>query len=396
MTLARLSPRIGTTLQILFGSMTALVVVAVGAPIHGEVRKLRDSARVTQVAEAGYEVFVALQNTRTQRGPTRVALEAKSPASDAFLNMLVDARAKADPATVRVVALCGTVDCTSGRGEIASGLSASVERFTALRKEADAALRAPLDQRRNGLSSQYNAAATEVIDRLEKMSVALGEAIRMADTTTAELMAVKQAAWLARDGLGLERTLLAEARSKGELTPELDRRMADLRGRALVNRSVLDELLARPGAPAELVALAGTARDVSFGSYERVRKAAYEDLAAKRQPSISNDELDRLGTAGLEALTAISNAAMTKAREHAQERHAAALNTLIGEVGLLAVALVLALVGFVIVRWRVTGPITGMTGVMRRLAGGDLAVEVAGAATRSARWPKPCRSSRTA
>jgi methyl-accepting chemotaxis protein len=382
MTLARFSPKIGTTLQILFGSMTALVVVAVGAPIHGEVRKLRESARVTQVAEAGYEVFVALQNTRTQRGPTRVALEASPPASEAFQGMLVAARAKADPATARVIALCRTVDCTSGRAEIASGLPGSAERFAALQKEADAALKVPLDQRRTGLSGQYATAATEVIDRLEKMSVALGEAIRMADTTTAELMAIKQAAWLARDGLGLERTLLAEARSRGELTPELDRRMADLRGRALVNRSVLDELLARPGAPAELVALADTAKDVSFGSYERVRKAAYEDAAAKRPPSVPNDELDRLGNAGLDALTAISNAAMRMAREHAQARNGAALSTLISEVGLLAVALVLALVGLVVVRWRVTRPITEMTRVMGSLAGGDLAVDVAGAQRR--------------
>ncbi len=158
---------------------------------------------------------MALQNTRTQRGPTRVALEARPPASEAFLGMLVAARAKADPATARVIALCQAVDCTSGRAEIASGLPGSAERFAALQKEADAALKVPLDQRRTGLSSQYNTAATEVIDRLEKMSVVLGEAIRMADTTTAELMAIKQAAWLARDGLGLERTLLAEARSKG-------------------------------------------------------------------------------------------------------------------------------------------------------------------------------------
>ncbi|CAO4184769.1 methyl-accepting chemotaxis protein [Methylorubrum extorquens] len=375
----RFSPKIGTTLQVLFGSMTALVVVAVGTPIYREVQKLRESESVTQVADAGYEVFTALQNTRTQRGPVRVALEAKALASDAFRSSLVTARQKADPATSRVIALCASVDCTSGRPDIAAGLPASVERFAALQKEADAALSLPLEQRRTGLSREYNAAATEVIDRLEKMSVALGEAIRMVDTTTAELMAIKQAAWLARDGVGLERTILAEVRSKGEVSPEADRKMADLRGRALVNWSVLNELLARPGAPSELVALAKTAKAVTFGSYERARAAAYEDAAAKRPPSIGNDELDRLGNEGLDALTAIPNAVMSMARTHAEARQSTAISRLTREIGLLAVALILAVVGFVIVRWRVTGPITGMTGVMRRLAGGDLEVEVAGA-----------------
>ena len=377
--MSQFSPKIGTTLQLLLGSMTALVVVAVGAPIYGEVQKLRDSAQVTQVAEAGREVFAALQNTRIQRGPTRVALEAKAPASDAFLTMLVTARQKADPATAHVLELCKAIDCTSGKGEVAAGLPRSVERFTALRKEADAALRMPLEQRRSGLNSEYNAAATEVIDRLEKMSVALGEAIRMVDTTTAELMAIKQAAWLARDGIGLERTALAEARSKGEVTPVLDRKLADLRGRALVNWTVLNELLARPGAPGTLVSLTTAAKSVTFGTYEQVRKAAYDDVVTKRAPSVSNDELDRLGNEGLDALTAIPNAAMSLAREHAQVRYGAALTSLFGQAGLLAFAIVVALFGFVIVRWRVTGPITGMTAVMRRLASGDLAVHVAGA-----------------
>ncbi|WP_245239749.1 methyl-accepting chemotaxis protein [Methylobacterium variabile] len=376
------SPRIGTTLQVLLGSMTALVVVAIGIPIYGDAKKLQDSARVAQVAEAGYDVFAALQNTRTQRGPTRVALEARQPASDAFLTMLVAARQKADPATARVVALCAQVDCTGGQPEIAASLPGSVARFSALRGEADAALKAPIEQRRAGLSREYAAAATDVIDRLERMSVALGEAIRMADTTTAELMAVKQAAWLARDGIGLERTVLAEVRSKGELTPDLDRRMAELRGRAAVNWSVLNELLARPGAPAGLVSLMSTARSVTFGTYDRIRKAAYDDAAGRRAPSIGNDELDRTGNEGLDALSSISNAAMGMARQHAQDRYAEASTRLMGEVGLLAAALVLALAGFVVVRRRVIGPITGMTGTMRRLAGGDLDARVDGAGRR--------------
>ncbi|UHC19876.1 methyl-accepting chemotaxis protein (plasmid) [Methylobacterium currus] len=375
-------PKIGTTLQLLLGSMAVLVVVAVGIPIHDDIGKLHDSARAARIADTGYEVFVALQNTRTQRGPTRVALEAKQPASDAFLALLGAARQKADPALSQVAELCQQVDCTSGRPEIATGLAGSVARFVTLRGEADAALVRPLEQRPSGLSRSYSTAATDVIDRLEAMSVALGEAIRMADTTTAELMAIKQAAWLARDGIGLERTVLAEVRSKGELTPDLDRKMAELRGRALVNWTVLNELVARPGVPAELVELTKAAKAVTFGSFERMRKAAYDDVAARRAPSIGNDELDRLGNEGLDALTAVSNASMALARQHAQARHSEATARLMSGVGLLAVALVLALAGFVVVRWRVIGPISRMTGTMRRLAGGDLAAPVEGTGRR--------------
>ncbi|WP_407520758.1 methyl-accepting chemotaxis protein [Methylobacterium oryzisoli] len=379
MTVRGFSPRIGTTLQGLFGAMTVLGVAALGVPVVGEIRGLRDSQRVVAVTEAGREVFAALQNSRVQRGPTRVALGAKQPASDAFLTMLATARQKADPAIARVLDLCGTIDCTGGKAEIAAGLSGSVARLATLRTEADAALRVPVEQRRPGLSGEFNAAATDVIDRLEKMSVALGEAIRMVDVETAELMAIKQAAWLTRDGIGLERTTLAEARAKGDLSPALDRTIADLRGRALSQWAVLTELLARPGAPADLTALAKSAGTTVFETYERMRKAAYEDVAAKRPPSVGNDDLDRLGNQGLDALAAIPTAAMAIAHAHAQERYEAAVRELQVRLALLALAGMLAIAGFAVVRWRVTKPLTGMTRAMRRLADGDLGVSVAGA-----------------
>jgi methyl-accepting chemotaxis protein len=375
----RFSPRIGTTLQVLFGAMTVLGVTALGMPVFGEIEGLRDSKRVVAVTEAGREVFAALQNTRVQRGPTRVALGAKQPASEAFLAMMATARQKADPAIVRVLDLCGTIDCTGGKAEIVAGLPGSVDRFTALRTEADTALRVPAEQRRAGLGGEFNAAATDVIDRLEKMSAALGEAIRMVDVETAELMAIRQAAWLARDGIGLERTALSEARAKGELSPALDRTIADLRGRALSHWAVLTALLARPGVPAELTALARSAGTSVFEIYERTRKAAYEDVAAKRPPSVANDDLDRLGNQGLDALNAIPTAAMALAHARAEEKYRAAATVLQARLALLALAAALAVAGFAVVRGRVIKPLTGMTTAMRRLADGDLAVAVAGA-----------------
>ena len=382
MTLARFSPKIGTTLQVLFVIVTAIGVGALGFPIYGALHRLRESERVVQVTEAGREVFVALQNTRTQRGPTRVALGAKPAASGAFLAMIASVRQKGDPAIARVIELCRSIDCTGGRPEVATGFPTSVERLASVREQADAALRMPLDARRSGLSGEFNAAATDAIDRLEAMSVALGEAVRMVDTDTAELMAVKQAAWLTRDGIGLERTALLEARSKGEITPALDRTMADLRGRALVNWSVLNELLARSGAPAELKALTKAAQSVVFEAYEKARRTAYEDITARHVSAIDNDELDRLSTSSLEALTAISDAAMRLTQSHAEQKREAIMTQLVGKGGLLAAALVLAFASLMVVRIRVVGPITAMTGGMRRLSDGDLDAEIAGTGRR--------------
>jgi methyl-accepting chemotaxis protein len=370
----------GTVLQSLFGAIVLVAVATLAFPIYGEFRKLGQSEKVVDVAAAGRELFTGLQNTRITRGPTRVALTAEPPASDAFFAANADARKIAEPAIARVIELCANIDCTGPETEIFEGLPASLQKLEAMRAEADAALKVPLAQRREGIAKDFNAAATDVIDRLEKMSLVLGETIRMVDPETAELMAIKQAAWLSRDGVGLERTNLSEARRIKEVTPELDRKMADLRGRALVNWSVLNELVARPGAPAELVELTKAAEKEAFETFEKIRKTAYDEAVAKKQPySISNDKLNEAGNAALDALTAISNSAMRLAQEHAEQTYATAKSALMVQLSVLVAVLALGIAGFFVVQRRITRPIAAMTAAMRDLAQGNLQIDIPGA-----------------
>lgn len=370
----------GTVLQSLFGAIVLVAVATLAFPIYGEFRKLGQSEKVVEVAEAGRELFAGLQNTRITRGPTRVALTAEPAASDAFFAANEGARKIAEPAIARVMALCANLDCTGPEKEIFDGLPAALEKLATMRAEADKALKVPLAQRREGIAKDFNAAATNVIDRLEKMSLVLGETIRMVDPETAELMAIKQAAWLARDGIGLERTNLSEARRIKEVTPELDRKMADLRGRALVNWSVLNELVARPGAPAELVELTKKADKEVFETFDKVRKTAYDEAVAKTEPySISNDKLNEAGNAALDAMTAISNAAMRLAQEHAEATLSAAKRALWIQMSVLVAVIALGIAGFFVVQRRITRPIDAMTKAMRDLAEGNLEIEVPGA-----------------
>lgn len=66
----------GTVLKLLFGTMVIIAIATLAIPIHNDINQLRESQRVVRVAEAGQAVFIALQNNRIQRGPTRVRLQA--------------------------------------------------------------------------------------------------------------------------------------------------------------------------------------------------------------------------------------------------------------------------------------------------------------------------------
>lgn len=369
----------GTVLKLLFGTMVIIAIATLAIPIHNDINQLRESQRVVRVAEAGQAVFIALQNNRIQRGPTRVRLQAEAPTSDNYFATLNTARAKVNPAVADILRLCAEIDCTNGQKEIFSGFPGSLERLAAMQKRSDAALKVPLAERPAGIAQEFHAVATDVIDRLEKMSVALATEVRMSDVQIAELMAVKQAAWLARDGVGLGRTALAEARTKQALTPVLDRKIADLRGRALVNWSVVKELISRRGVPAELKAAVETADTEVFQNYyESVWKTAFEELSNGVPTTISNDTMNATSIKALNTLTAVADTAMRLTQEHAEHKYAEAQYTLMVQSGVLAFVLLLGAAGFVIVQRRITRPLGQMTDAMRRLAEGDLMIEVPG------------------
>ena len=85
-----------------------------------------------------------------------------------------------------------------------------------------------------------------MIDRLEAMSSTLDARIQMADAPTAELIELKDLAWIARDGLGLERAQLADALVEGAMSPTREETYQRLRGQADAAWSVVRALVARP------------------------------------------------------------------------------------------------------------------------------------------------------
>jgi methyl-accepting chemotaxis protein len=378
----RLAVTIGALLRGLFSLMLLLVVGALLLPIQGDLAQRSESDGVMRNARAARIIFTALQNLRPERGPTRTTLEGKDPASAAFVSDTEALRAKAEPALKAVLQECAALDCVGTRTEVMTGLRASIDALTAVRQDVDQAFRVPLSQRRANIAKDFNAAATDLIDRLEIMSNVLGEKVRMADAETAELIEIKQLAWLARDGVGLERTLLSEGYNTMTLPPAAQRKAVELRARADVTWAMVRELAARPGVPADVTAAVKAAHEETFGTYEKIRKTAFDALAAGQTPSVTNEQVITASNVALDRLTDVPNNAMAAAERQAAQKYGAAGRDLILHGAWLAFALVLGLIGFAVVQRRVTAPIGSMTRVMRRLADGDATVEIPGTARR--------------
>jgi methyl-accepting chemotaxis protein len=371
---------IGTLLRVLFSLLFVLVIGLLSRPIWSDLQQRSESETIIGQARAARVIFAALQNLRTERGPTRTTLEAKEPASANFIAITGVLRAKSEPALAAVLQACAAIDCVGARQEIFAGLGGSIGKLVAIRKEVDAALPAPATERRSALASDFNSAITDLINRLEMMSKVVGEKVRMADAETAELIEIKELAWLARDGVGLERTVLMEGLNAKVLSPASQKRANDLRARAEVTWTMVRELTARPGAPTDVVDAVKVADAQAFGTYEEVRQRLYVALTTGQAPPVSSEELIERSNAALDHLMEVSNVAMAAAERQARLKDANGARSLLLHGALLALGFLVGAAGFQVVQRRVTRPISAITQTMRRLAMGELAIEIPGMA----------------
>jgi methyl-accepting chemotaxis protein len=370
--------KISTILQTLFGVLIAAIIGSLALPIYGAYRQRVANSEVVEFARAGYAVFIALQGLRSERGPTRVALAAPDPASQSFIAVNAKLHVTADAAMADTMRLCAQVDCAGAEPQIVAGLRASFDKVVAMRSGANAALLIPLAQRPAGISKTFNDTITDLVDRLERIAIILGEKVRMTNAETAELMEIKQLGWLARDGVGLERTFLIEGVGTQKLTPAVLTKITELRGRAEVTWSVVRELGARAGVPADVVAAIKGAQDNAFGSYGKVRAGVLDALTNGKPAPMTSDELNTISVAATDSVAAVPNAALIATQRHAEATLEAANRSLMIYCAVFAAAIAFGIFGFVVVRSRVSRPITMVTATMRRLIAGDLSAGAAG------------------
>jgi methyl-accepting chemotaxis protein len=375
----RLRVRIGAVLHALFGLMLLLVVGALLLPIYNDMRERSDSADALQNAKAARIVATALQLIRVERGPIRATLEQQDPASPDVIALTSALRAKAVQALAAVIEQCNTMDCVGRRTEIYAGLPGSMDKFAAVRKQVDLALTQPLSARPPSLYRDWDQSSTDLVVRLDTMFTVLGDRVRMFDAQAAELIEIKQLAWLTRDGLGLERSFLDRSLLSNKVTAEAQQRITELRSEADVTWGMVRGLVARAGVPDAVVAAVKLADQDSFQKYNPVRNSLYDALLKGQPPTITSDAFVKTSKVAIDRVAEASDSALAEIERHIAAQLDAVNRNLVLKGILLAIALGAGLVGMLIVAHRVTRPIGAITETMRRLADGDASVEIPGA-----------------
>jgi methyl-accepting chemotaxis protein len=365
--------KISTSLYVLFG-IAALVMSC--QALVGVSRAWTQAgiwANVEKLAAANQQLFVALQNVRQERGPTRVALDAKGAADPRLIGQFEALRAKAAPAIAALLSTCEQITCADA-ADVAK-IGPALEKVVAVRREVDPALRQSLAERRPGIGKDWNDAATALVDALEKVSLTLTDQVRMADPEIAELVGIKEAAWIARDAVGLERNFVQLMMQAKAVTPDTRAKTADLRGQAAAGWRMVRILSVRRGVPAPVVAAIKTAQE-GFAAYAQKRDAIEKAVAEGHEPPLSETELVGESNKVLDVIVGICDAALDGIIAHAKDRSAGARADLLLNGGLLALSLLVGIGGLVFASRRIARPIAMTTQAMRAVADGDLAGEV--------------------
>ncbi|KZD08352.1 methyl-accepting chemotaxis protein [Oceanibaculum pacificum] len=365
--------RITNLLTGLFGLLLAFLVAFCASQMIDAVFEQRQAQRMLTGADATRDVFTALQNTRLERGPVTSALRADGPASSGLLTSIDKVRGLSAPASEAVIEACGKVDC----GKVsASSLRAALDTLAGLRKEVDAGLRAGLANRRAGLADDWQKNATVMVDLLEGISEHFGTQMRLADPAGAELIAIKDAAYLTRDAVGLERVIVGDAIDAGSVTADQRAKMLVYRGQATAGWSQVQSLTARDGMEPRILSALAVAKKSFIDTLIPARDQIDQALAAGKPSAVSKADWSRLSVGTLDDMVGLSTSALDVLADHAANRNQAAQIKLAINAGLLLLALAIGAAGLMLVRGRVTRPMAGITQAMLRVAEGDLEGEI--------------------
>jgi methyl-accepting chemotaxis protein len=150
-------------------------------------------------------------------------------------------------------------------------------------------------------------------------------------------------------------------------------------GRTAVAWELVRDIVTREGAAPELRSAFDKAQTEFFGAAAQQMEGVIRSLSAGEMPQRTLADWQRESAGAISTVGAVAGVAADLITTRAQDMAASSENTVILYSTMLAVAVALAIGGFVLIQKRVSGPITAITGVMRRLSDNDLNVEVPGA-----------------
>jgi methyl-accepting chemotaxis protein len=372
--MSRLS--INILLKAAFTLLAAAVVASLASGAWDSWTRWKVASRNFEVVEASAHIFTALHNLRFDRSRSLRALNAEKPATS-LDQLMAQARATELPALKSAATALKAVEFPERQSMVVE-LGQKTIRLAALHDESAAAILRPKAERRPALIQELNGELSTLIDLLEKLSGRLNDQVKLSDAFVDQMLQIKHLGWTARNAAGEASTVVTNALS-GQQPVSLDgmlkytTEMGALQT-AWAALASFSSGLSLPARFAEAVQKA----EKGFLSREAadLRMNTLKALSAGQPPGIALEQYSAASGPNLSGVLAVAEVALDVAKEHAERQRSATMEKLVLLLGLLVLAVALALGSLLLISWRVTRPLLLIQVAMKRLAGGDLTTEV--------------------
>ena len=337
----------------------------------------RNANAVYRLNAISDELYKAVNNIGFERGRVNVVLQDAGPVAQTQGNRQFIATRRSDGEQALNQALAGltTEGFTKAERQIAV-IRQQRPTIDQLRRQVDAAMLLPKDQRPPQLATRWFSAMTRYIEEIEALLLIISNDISDADGLIARYTALKQVTLALRNSAGPEISLLAGTiNANAPLSPDQLTKIEQLQTVSLKYFKEL-ERLSRP--------LSSSAIPQALTELQRVYRSEYLPYRAATLPAAltggpypySHAEFLRQGVKALDQISAFNKVLTQVTRQHAEAQRSSIKRQIASQVAVSLGSFLVIVLIFWYFHASIITPLLQLTLAIRRLAAKDLAIEI--------------------
>ncbi|NTJ44219.1 methyl-accepting chemotaxis protein [Agrobacterium larrymoorei] len=366
-----------------FAVFSFAVMGLMGNQLFQEITVQQNSKRLSDLAELDRSLFDALLGMRGERGGLASAIKLEPADMASTRKNIDDGRRDLDAAFVGVKAVAERAEPAELKTAL-SPIFAKYETWLSYRAPLDAALTKSAKDRDAALGKTVLGLADQMLLDLEKAAYRVEAAITARDPAMTIFTQLRSLAWTSRTQLGsANSTLVGAVISKQPLSPEKLAEIAVQDARVFLAWSVISQIVSSSATPQSIRDLHKNAEDIYFsGAYAQQKSDLIKASQEGKAFEMNVDDWRKPAAPAQASVAEIASASLKEMTVVTADRVSEATRFIVIYGTATFIALLLSVLGFSTIIFRIANPITQLTGSMRKLASGDLMVDVPGATRR--------------
>ena len=364
-----------------FAVFSLAVVGLMGQQLARQIELQRTSAQLAGLATLDKSLFDALLGLRGERGGISSAMKLEPAEIGTTRKNIDDGRKDLDAAFAGAKSLIDGVEPASLKAGLTPVLDGYAKWLT-YRQQVDAALAQAVKDRDPSLGKTVLGTADKLLVDLEKAANQVEATINARGPAMIMFTQLRSLAWTSRTQLGTANsTLVGAVISKQPLPAEKLAEIAVQDARVFLAWDVISQIVASDTTPDAIRALHKVAQTTYFsGEYADQKAAAIKQFQGGQPFAMNIDDWRKAAGPAQASLADIASASLQEMTALTASNAASSIRSILIYGFATFLVLALSVLGFSTIIFRIANPITALTGAMRKLAGGELSVEIAGAA----------------